>query len=960
MGRKPNPIINEYFFRGEKLDDASNRYQHTCKSCGERFPKGRIDTLINHLVKRCPCLSVQQRSEISLRAHEIPKSTNASPKSTAPTADPQDGIVNGGYAPAATHEMSALETLAEVSRQRHLHLSGGQLAEQLNATDGRRVSGQENGPQPGFMPEDFLVQDAPQHVPENEPLSKIGGHSGVSSAPSRVDTPLEQNDVGSTHVNGVSHSLYEEPRQPSSPHHIVSGSPHESHIQTAQIPISHSGENTSAPIAPTPLEIAASAAQELQAHYAANFTSAMDTETIVQSAGEPQHPAVEKFFGERSTWASNIDPQLQQDNQASSGALAELLRNGVATYPRPIAMNPNPQQIPYPEVGTTQSKAKPKVRGRFSDHRRKEVQDVRKRGACIRCRMLKKPCSGEDPCSTCVNVESARLWKSPCIRTRIAEEFNLYAAGLHAVLAFHDVNKAKAVRIFQQARGHIAVTHFPDQDWAILFKCSASRHLGPDDIDPALTSSGVSSADDSALEMIDSEAEDFSNKIEQYAREFSQGFFNSEPSPFMRPTIILAYRLLQETNGQDMLLQRAIELWVSTRILTDTSQPWRLYRNFSGPSAPGETSNQSLSPSQNPDSQSSTQEIPRDSPSYQIIVSQLSAAVEKRCSWLCKSALNELEKKLLQRQHASPFATFIASVILLACIERSAALFKGWEDPNAIQEESSNENSFFPSVPSTHGLYPDNTSQLDHFNQAEQLIAKHLLAAAQQPPIQPPETPTRPPLHSENDAVMTNGTHDTPITPNNYTSPASPSAPNSIHQDQTSPTQVHPAQNLVPTPFPSHITNGALPRYPLDKAPRHYVGQGERFAEILHMLLKMRGLPPKTQIVASLSGPPKLLPIQSSSAPATSSTGNETEAGLEKAEQKRKRDKLVREWFRGLNQSMEGVADEEIQSKDGAKEEDIMVGVNAEWLRQRMEADWKEGDPRCWDVKWVARLLMPN
>jgi len=36
MGRRPNQLILEYFERGPKLEDASNRYQHTCKSCGEK------------------------------------------------------------------------------------------------------------------------------------------------------------------------------------------------------------------------------------------------------------------------------------------------------------------------------------------------------------------------------------------------------------------------------------------------------------------------------------------------------------------------------------------------------------------------------------------------------------------------------------------------------------------------------------------------------------------------------------------------------------------------------------------------------------------------------------------------------------------------------------------------------------------------------------------------------------
>lgn len=62
------------------------------------------------------------------------------------------------------------------------------------------------------------------------------------------------------------------------------------------------------------------------------------------------------------------------------------------SYPRPIAMNPNSQAKGFVnDFGNATKPTKPKVRGRFSAARRKEVQEVRKRGACIRCRMLKKP-----------------------------------------------------------------------------------------------------------------------------------------------------------------------------------------------------------------------------------------------------------------------------------------------------------------------------------------------------------------------------------------------------------------------------------------------------------------------------------------------------------------------------------------------------------------------------------------
>lgn len=69
-----------------------------------------------------------------------------------------------------------------------------------------------------------------------------------------------------------------------------------------------------------------------------------------------------------------------------------------ASYPRPIAMNPNTQAKGFVnEFGNSTKPMKPKVRGRFTAERRREVQDVRKKGACLRCRMLKKPvCILED------------------------------------------------------------------------------------------------------------------------------------------------------------------------------------------------------------------------------------------------------------------------------------------------------------------------------------------------------------------------------------------------------------------------------------------------------------------------------------------------------------------------------------------------------------------------------------
>lgn len=47
---------------------------------------------------------------------------------------------------------------------------------------------------------------------------------------------------------------------------------------------------------------------------------------------------------------------------------------------------------------------------------------------------------------------------------------------------------------------------------------------------------------------------------------------------------------------------------------------------------------------------------------------------------------------------------------------------------------------------------------------------------------------------------------------------------------------------------PDDFANLNSLQWPLDKRPPYYYNQSERFADILHMLLRMRSLPPKTNV----------------------------------------------------------------------------------------------------------------
>lgn len=157
MGRKPNQLILEFFERGQKLEDASNRYSHTCKACGEKFPKGRIDSLTAHLVKKCPAISVRDRQQALLKLNDLPELPDGSRTRSGAQADNRNLEL-----PVGNRNWTALETLAEVSRQ--IDLSEKHDDHGPNGSTGSQGRAEE---QPQM--DNFELQE--QWTPDNPPLS---------------------------------------------------------------------------------------------------------------------------------------------------------------------------------------------------------------------------------------------------------------------------------------------------------------------------------------------------------------------------------------------------------------------------------------------------------------------------------------------------------------------------------------------------------------------------------------------------------------------------------------------------------------------------------------------------------------------------------------------------------------------------------------------------------------------
>ncbi|KAF2441691.1 hypothetical protein P171DRAFT_76700 [Karstenula rhodostoma CBS 690.94] len=79
----------------------------------------------------------------------------------------------------------------------------------------------------------------------------------------------------------------------------------------------------------------------------------------------------------------------------------------------------------------------PHRRSAFSPKRKAEVKGIRKKGACLRCRILKRACSGETPCKTCIIAaraaanSKALMWME-CIRPSF-QTINIFSEGVTAL-----------------------------------------------------------------------------------------------------------------------------------------------------------------------------------------------------------------------------------------------------------------------------------------------------------------------------------------------------------------------------------------------------------------------------------------------------------------------------------------------------------------------------------------------
>ncbi|KAL1954470.1 hypothetical protein VTO42DRAFT_1146 [Malbranchea cinnamomea] len=598
MGRRPNPLVTEFFARGNKLPDSSNRYEHTCKLCGEIFPKGRADSLLSHLIKTCQAIPSADKERVIHQIRIDP--TNAARKgqtnsraecgkaASFPYPTARNGAFNNNNNIGPVNGLNGLNVLAEASRR-------------VGASDGKQPA---------------------------DPVQDI--------------TLGEKNVIVDPALENLKHSV-------DTDFHAAFG---QSPSTTQYFPTTaESALSMHLPPAPVP-DTLTDARQSSQL----SLIAASANEMVTQDGAGPLDVV---------------------DGVADFGSSFTGSTQRAALLPRPISINPSSSGDDLFSSPTEHiPPLKQRSRAPFSEERRKEVQYVRKLGACLRCRILKKTCSIDQPCKQCKNLQNPRVWSEYCIRDRLSTQLESYTAGLHSTLVYHETNKFKNNIHFEHAVGRIEITHFETDPPNILtFSVIHGRKPGASGCESHLPVPETHNDLDMQMHdvyLLDGDSEEWGTKLEYYMNEVTGKFCSTEPTRFVRETVTLASELRQ-THGDD-LLSDALQLWVATRLLVDPTLSWNIFYN---PTLPPTT----LHPLSTTSNEARTR-IDRLNgfESFDLIRSQVRGAVEKRAAKIGKVLMNKVEERMLKRGSAGHFNTFLVTLILLNCAERMSWLFHTWDN----------------------------------------------------------------------------------------------------------------------------------------------------------------------------------------------------------------------------------------------------------------------------------------
>ncbi|ORY62935.1 uncharacterized protein BCR38DRAFT_458208 [Pseudomassariella vexata] len=660
MGRKPNPLIALYFERGPKLSDNSNRYPHRCKACGEDFPKGRIDSLTGHLTRKCPAITEAERVEACLTLNGISASGSHAPKAQAQN----NGAIAGGV-PHVEDNWTALETLAEVSRQ-------------IEASE-KHDDHAPNAQNPNFESSQVMFTDSlPAHIDSNH--FELQELATLENPPSSYENRSQRETRGSEHAHRELtteeklHSLLAQ----------VDGAPTESNLgsvaaaATARLNPSFLDPQLQAfTEEPTSQSVdAATTTSEMMADYTSQVTASppvLAPPAMVPPVLAPPamaHPV---------TAPHTASPHESNSHIAGSSFVGPPVTEAPAAGPNHISawseMTYIPDAVQAPATVSDQSQnmaltlnkggfrmdtsshtgARTRhTRARFDAARRREVQEVRRIGACIRCRILRKNCSKGTPCDTCRKVLSPRVWRTGCVRTKLAEQLELYTAGVQVVISQKRVNKLKACHKLTN-NGVVVEASFHETGQKMVLQVAQGQPL-----EVTQDVNEDSSAPPTDILMIDNDKEDVPAKVENYMRHVVPELIRREPSNHVRVMLECASHVAQETD--DELLKRSLDLWGLVEMM-HRERHWSFLKKMSDRDSEGVL----------------IKEAPGEHDSFTNLSTQLTAAAERKAAATSKSLLNGIQRHLQDGKTKLGFAMFLTTLVLMNSVEKTTWTFKAWE-----------------------------------------------------------------------------------------------------------------------------------------------------------------------------------------------------------------------------------------------------------------------------------------
>ncbi|KAK3688552.1 hypothetical protein B0T22DRAFT_426364 [Podospora appendiculata] len=713
MGRRPNALILQYFERGPKLQDQSNRYPHTCKACGEHFPRGRLDSLTAHLTKKCPAIGEADRVNALFTLSGMGHGTR--------------GLGLGRHNHQAQHQTHA----AHAAHAAHVH-----------AAHAAHVQSQAAGP-PADLPmmqremeRDWtalgVLAEVSRQIDLNEknddrvqpPQPAATAPASLSSPPTSAPHPADRFELQDQPL------LHENP-EPIDQDHLPNEGKGEWLAALGSLdqrPLSDL--YTAEPALPQDIESEPTAEERLQEILRADDAADSANLSMAAAATARLHPLLRlqpdlldpQILGQEANPAAaeaaeaagaSASPSAGDGHDADAAVVAETAVDTTAdtTVPEavtnsltPIEANPtegspsvsaaSPSQpwgeityatdsfqamTPSDAMMTTQERTPLLTKGgfrlesagvngaksrhsraRFNATRRKQVQEVRKIGACIRCRVLRKTCSQGEPCDTCRKVLSPRVWRSGCVRTKFSEQLDLYSAGVQIVLAQGRINTLKKAMSISNHGVHIEACHFADQETHL--RLQVMQRDGPRDVDGK---DDTSLTGDNPIHypiiMVDNDVQDVPALVETYMREILPELIRREPSNFMQVTLQTALDIASSTN--DELLKKSLELWGLVELL-DRERQWIISVKIGVEDAPvGHIKDDN-------------QEV------FTTICLQLAAAAERKAAATSKSLLTGMQRVLQDSKVKIDFNMYFATLILLNSVEKSTWAFKAWEQAN--------------------------------------------------------------------------------------------------------------------------------------------------------------------------------------------------------------------------------------------------------------------------------------